>query len=119
MTTTTTATEAPATKVKHGDHLVIALPRFRGGEQDNEFQVGTVASYALECGDDPIAAIDRERRIGGPLHFAFNIGVTISAHHTEPIPTTRVALGDLIRLEGRTFRVTPAANHQISLVPVN
>jgi len=108
-----------AVEVKHGEKLTVAMPNYRGVMQDHEFQFGTVISYALANGEDPYFWIERERRNGGPLHFAFNVGVTIAAHAQELPEKRRARLGGLVKLEGVLFRLKEAPNQNLELVRVD
>lgn len=115
------ATEVPSTpELEPGARISVALPRFRadGRTVTHNFTVGTVADYAKKNGHDVEEWIERELRIGGPLHFAFNEGVTITAHKQEPVERVAFELGDLFRLDGKVFKIALAANNNIDLVEV-
>ena len=80
------------------------------------YQMGSVVSSSFRYGNCPIKAVERAVKLGHKLHFAFALGTCI---HSGPHTKGRyigVEIGQLVRFEGRYFRIDGAANRNISLV---
>ncbi|MBC9927193.1 hypothetical protein [Leucobacter sp. cx-169] len=115
---TATLTPPAVVQLADGDRLSIELPRFRGGVIAHDFTVVTTEGLARRRGDDPSVWVERARHLGHELHGAFNEGVTITAHQQEVVARTEVALGQTVELEGVTYTIAAAPNHNIQFVPV-
>jgi len=103
--------------------FVFAIPLIDGDllvtpEHLNRYRVGTVVSYALRNGECPIDAIDRARANGHELAYAYGVGACLSDSHRAAELAYEVRTGDLVRLEGRLYRVKAAPNNNLDLVEV-
>lgn len=90
------------------DHLCI--------DGQYRFRIGSVASYAIECGRCPIADFNRTVEQGHKTHFVTQMAVSLSISN---VPRGRFILIDsnqLIKFEGRVFKLTPAPNDNYNLV---
>jgi hypothetical protein len=114
--------EAPATKAFWKDRDVFALPvaaRFgihKGEVLWHFFTLGSVVSYALTNGEDPIAATERAIGNRHQLHWANQNAVCI---HDGP-HTKKTVIGlnwdDVIRFEGHLFSLAHDHNDNVRLV---
>jgi len=99
-------------ELKAGDRIALADDPMR------HYQMGSVASYALERNDCPIAAIERAKANRHELHFAFALATCIS---NPPPPKGRyigVRFDEDYYFEGRLFRFVPAPNRNLKMVEV-
>lgn len=107
-----------AVKLIDNERLVLPLEsRFGHGLIYHTFTIGSVVSYALRNGDDPVAAIDRARSFGHELVFIFGNGSCI---HNGPRSTTKhilVELGMTVRFEGNLYTIERAPNDNLRLKP--
>ncbi len=99
---------------KHGDRLLV-------GKYD-VFKVGTVVSYALESGNDPIACYLETVERGQKTHW---LNPEASCIHNGPRSTEVIydlsrSMGDVgtIWIEGKAFTLKYAPNRNIDLVAV-
>jgi len=75
------------------------------------YTAGTVVSYALKSGDDPIKAVQLAEARGHQLAWLNqNASVLSSRGRGEPEHCIIIRPGDLIRMEGRTYRVKRGNN---------
>lgn len=81
----------------HG--TAIAVGRIRAS-------IGTSAGYAMEYGEDPSTTVARHVARGHETVWANAEATVISDPPTRDVPRIRLAAGDHIRIEGRTFKVT-------------
>ncbi|TDP92346.1 hypothetical protein EDF62_1552 [Leucobacter luti] len=106
--------------LKVGDKLQIELPSLLGGTVPNNFQVGSLEAFWRKdrtlTEAEARAQVQRALDRGEASHFAFNLGVTLTAHRQEPVKYIDVELYDLVEIDGKTFQVTPAANHNVNIV---
>lgn len=110
LTPTTRWNDAePAKELRAGDRLVL------GGLRT--FSINSVVSYALECGEDPVAAIDHARGLGHELVWINGLGATLSRAPRAPRAHIIVEIGDRVRFEGQVYTIQPAPNHNLRLVP--
>lgn len=84
-----------------------------------EFSPGSVVSYALECGNDPIAEVEDARRRGHELHWLNPVGASLTSHKRDPWKLVRIEIGQRVRFEGRTFEIAAAPNDNLRLVRVD
>ena len=113
-------TAATISRLSHGDRIAVRVHDYRGrlSEKPDSFTVGSVAGYAAEYDEDPAAAVRRARQRGEALYYAFNEGVTITAHRQEPVERQQLELGDLVEMDRLTFRIEETSNRQIKLTEV-
>ena len=82
------------------------------------FTPNTVVSYALRYNEDPIAAHDRAVARRHKTHWMGQDAVLL---HDGPVTQEVVVgleLGQLVTLEGRTFRLVAASNNNVDLYVV-
>lgn len=83
------------------------------------FKFGSVVSYSLRNGDDPVAAVDRAREHGHELVWLSAQATALTAwdqpHETFP----GLHMGSIVFFEGREYRLVPAPNDNIRLERVN
>lgn len=79
------------------------------------YTVGSVVSYALKNGDDPIEAYQMAVERGHSVAWINTNASCISASRSEPKVCIIIRPGDLVRIEGRTYRVR-AGNNRPNLI---
>lgn len=82
-----------------------------------KFQISSVIDYALECGEDPVAALDRARERGHSLVWINGLPSVISQMQPEPENYIRVRHGVVVLFQGRIYRIDPANNRNLKLTP--
>lgn len=84
------------------------------------FMIGSVVSYALRNGDDPVEAIDHARSLGHELVYIFANGAVISSGGSlgQHRAHVRVTLGMRVQFEGNIYTIEKAPNHNLRLQPV-
>ena len=104
--------------VNHGTEF-----RLKDGGCIRGFKFGTVVGYALDCGADPIAMIQdtADRMVSDPyaghkMHWVNPLPATISSDAIPKKHYIGLSIGDVVRLEGRAFRLAKAPNRNIALV---
>ena len=112
--------------VKAND-VINVLGMHKDSELPSRFYFGSVVSYALENGYCPIAAY--ERTLDNMVKFPYNDHKTHWCSPDAPMLTSEyrelpevvgtLNLGDMVKLEGRIFKLEAAANNNINLVEVN
>lgn len=101
----------PAKELRAGD--LLCCP-----EGLTTYTVGTVISYALDNGDDPIAAVRMAVSHGYELAWINQNGGCITSHERPIENCIVIRPGDTIRLEGRCYTVEKGNNPgNLSLVP--
>lgn len=79
------------------------------------YYAGSVVRYAQECNEDPIAAIERARRLGHNLHWINAKGASITAWKQEQEDAILIGPGDRVFFEGIEFEVVKAPNNNFNL----
>ncbi|MBU1336039.1 MAG: hypothetical protein KJ944_08555 [Alphaproteobacteria bacterium] len=101
--------EVIATELIAGEKLVLG--------DLHTFKIGSLISYALESGQDPVRAIDRAREQGHDLVWINSLGAMLTAERRDPEPVVRVHMGMPILFQGVIYRLDPAANRNLKLTP--
>lgn len=97
-----------ATELVAGEKLVLDGLR--------TYTIGSVVSYAMKNGDDPVAAIDRARKNGHELVFIYGNGAMIySGARMEPTPHVMVEVGMVVRFQGNLYTIEKAPNQNLRL----
>ena len=76
-----------------------------------------MVSYALESGDDPVAAVDRARANGHDLVWINQRAACLTSHREPRQALIVVDNGDLIRIEGKLYRIRLFDRVHIALDP--
>lgn len=109
-------------------HSLYGCPVIRSNEKlalisnpMRHYSAGSVASYAIQCNDDPIEATRRAIENGHTLHWLNAMATCISS---PPPPKGRyigVEIGMVVHFEGRKFRIDPVPFNRdhIKLVDVS
>lgn len=94
-------------------HDVVALkkPRFY-----KMFTFGSVASFALENGDDPLESYEESKAKGHALYWLNANCVAITAHDEPKETYYEVNYGDEVLFEGKIFTVEKDFNDNLKLV---
>lgn len=111
----------PATGVqtiKAGEILGCGFMSRRYGIMYRQFKAGSVVSYALESGGDPIEAVQDAQKRGEKMHWINATSTSITAHQRAKYEVTLVEEGQLVRFEGRTFKIVKAPNENLDLQEV-
>lgn len=108
------------TNLEPGDKITVSLATWdRSRTQRHNFTIGSVAHSAAESGYDVEEHIERARRLGHQLYFAAVEGFAITAHRQIPVERADLELGDLVRIDGKVFRIDEAANKNVTLFEVD
>lgn len=108
--------EIEFTEIKSGESL--GLPRdSRNGRYFQEFKPGSVVSYALENGDDPIESLEKSKKLCHQLHWLNACGAMLTSAPRKQETWTLIMVGMLVRFEGRLFTIQNAPNQNLKLVP--
>jgi hypothetical protein len=78
------------------------------------YTVGSVVSTALASNQCPMEALERAKGFGHNLHFIYNNPICISNSETIKQTMLLVDLDATYRLEGKAFKIVPAANDNLS-----
>lgn len=114
------------------DHTTVIMDTDRRGFQFKHFYVGSVASYAMRNGEDPIAAVKNNIKRGKENTYQDYCNVWIGAHCTVIDNTGRSAakyaereaqavhlkFGDAVCVEGHPYRVVELHNQNVGLEPI-
>lgn len=113
-------------KFRHGEKIAIPFQSRNHGTLYHFFTLGTVAGYAVERGDDPIAEVERCKRQmiedphrGHKLYWVSANAVCISNQVTPKEDVPGFNYGDEIILEGHRFQLAKAPNDNCSLIPLD
>jgi hypothetical protein len=71
---------------------------------------GSVVSYALENGQDPIALLDREREHGYPTHWMTVERLSLTSHKQARRQYEALHVGQTIKFEGLSFKLERTRN---------
>ncbi len=119
--------EFPAYKVmKRGHADWQNAPTFKSGEiiaikRDgyyDRFKLGSVVSFSLEMGKDPIAAFEKAAEKGQRLWWATKLATCISSLAELKNTIYAVEFGEKISFEGWIFEIQPDYNDNIKLVKI-
>jgi len=83
---------------------------------NKRYQMGSVASYALEYNECPIEQFNKAQEYGYDLWWANSIPAMLTSEGEKPDYGTPVAIGDELYFEGHTFTIAKAPNGNIKLV---
>lgn len=100
------------TEIVADDQLGLARSRYY-----QEFSPGSVVSYAMKNGEDPIAAIEDAVARGHNLHWINACASSITSHARPKETLVEVKIGMVVRFEGRLFTIEKAMNNNLDLVP--
>lgn len=96
-----------ATELKDNDVLFFNL---------GTYKIGSVVGYALENGEDPIAAYNHAVQMGHELHYIFGLGACISDSRRERKRVIKVTIGMTVHFHGELFTIETAPNDNLKLV---
>lgn len=99
-------------KVKHGEEFTV-------GGITGAFSFFSVVSYSMECGDDPVAAIDRARAQREDLRGAIALASVLSDPPPPPVDRSRFEVGDVVIFEGVAVQIRKDHNNRVKLIPVD
>lgn len=86
------------------------------------WRLGSVVSYAIENGEDPIEEYNRALERGHQTHYAMALGAILKSHYEPKKPTDRrimVKYGDVIIFHGQKFQIKKAPNNNINLIKID
>ena len=84
----------------------------------NEYQAGSVASYALERNECPMEAIERAKRLGHELHWISACSVALTSHKQDQRTLVKVAPGMRVCFEGLRATIEKAPNNNLRFVRI-
>jgi len=84
-----------------------------------KFRAGSVVSYMLESGLDPVAAVQRAIENGHPLVWMNPEAAMLTAEKRAKTTHVAVTYQDRIRFEGVTYTLEPAPNNNLEMVRVD
>lgn len=82
------------------------------------YYAGSCVSYAQKYNEDPIASVDRARKLGHNLHWINAKGASITAWKQPQEDVILIGPGDRVFFEGIEFEVVTANNDNFNLKPV-
>lgn len=82
------------------------------------FTIGSVVSYALKTGRDPVEALDSARENGHELVWINGNGSMISSTQGAPEHLVQVEVGMQVHFEGRYYTIENAPNKNLQLKPL-
>lgn len=124
---TTILWTCPAFDVVEGPkepHTVERLVMLNDGDKlfdldtKDTYAIGSVISYALRNGEDPIKNLERAKERGHALHFVYGLAVSISNMQQARKTYIGVKVGERIRFEGRVFEIGRTFNRNLKLTEV-
>lgn len=92
-------------ELRHGDQVALMGRVHRGQPLPHLYTVGTAVSYALQYGEDPIAAHARCVERGEATHWLNEQAASISNMRQERKVYINVDLGQVVAVEGKFFVV--------------
>lgn len=101
-----------------GEEFAIGHDTPRHGRLYDFFRLGSVEGYAARYNEDPTKQIERAIAAGHDLYWANKRGTVISSHPQDHRTVRGINLGDIITFKGKTFRVDPANNGNVTLTEV-
>lgn len=102
-----------------GEKIAVPYQSLRHGKLYSFYQLGSVEAHARKRGEDPDAAVARERSLpNGKLYYAFGLGASLTAWERPKEVVPGFEIGDTIRFEGKRFRIDRAPNNNVELVEV-
>ena len=104
--------------LKDGDKLGLLKEHPRHGMMASKYRVGSVVAMAMEDGEDPIAARERNRRNGGKDHWINASAVSIVAWERPREVLIYVELGMLVLIEGVVYEIVAEPNNNLGLKKV-
>lgn len=114
-----TIIETPAyLTFKHGMKFAIPFQSQRHGTLWHFFTLGSVFGYAVHNGDDVLKNYERAVERGHKLWWANADAVVISNQKEEKKTIFGQNYGDVIKFEGKLFRLDKAPNNNVALVQV-
>lgn len=106
-----------AARITAGEPLMI----YRGDNytgDSHEAYAGSIVSYALASGRDPIELVQRALKNGEEMHWISLASVTITARRRAKRVVKALHAGQLVNFEGLTFAIVNAANDNYRLEQV-
>lgn len=100
---------------RDGDKIAVPYTTRKGDTLYNFYQLGSVAGYAIKNGECPFEAVERAKEFGHDLHYAFGLGVCLSAGPVAQKVVAYVEMNDVIRAFGKFWQIMPAPNNNIKL----
>jgi len=88
-----------------------------GGRAGRTYYAGSVISSALRDGDCPIEAYERAVEMGHKRHWIGQHATVISSGPQATREAVAVEPGQVIRFEGRFFKLAPTWNDNLNLIP--
>lgn len=102
-------------RFRHGTVFAMPWPTTRHGIQYHRYTLGSVCGYAVEYGDDPIAAYERAKANGHKLQYVYANAVSIGGPKRDKDSIWALSWGDIIAFEGKHFRLDKAPNQNVTL----
>lgn len=84
----------------------------------HQFKPNSVASYALEYNEDPIAKVERAKARGEAIYWLTPLAVCLSAHKRDQYELMQIEIGQRVYFEGKIFRIEAARNDNLNLVEI-
>lgn len=98
-----------------GEEIAVPYQSMRHGILYNFYQLGSVEAYARKNGVDPVEQVERAKRLGHKLYYAFGLATVITAWKQAKKTVPAFEIGDTILFAGKKFRIDRAPNHNINL----
>ena len=83
------------------------------------WKIGSVAGYAIECGEDPIEEVRKAVEMGHNIHFVMSIGACLSNNPIKEKRRIMIEEGEHVTFHGQRFEIKSTWNNNIELVKVS
>ena len=100
-------TEIDHEDILHSDHT--------GGRAGRTYHADSIWSYALRHGDCPQRLYERALEFGHSTYWINQNGTIISDRHEPVREAVSIWPGQIVRFQGRFFKIETAANENLSL----
>ena len=97
------------------DVIAIAYETRNHGTRYRRYTLGSVARYAMDRDDCPVEAIEKAKKSGQELYYAFPKEGMLTSHERPQEIAFLQKHGDKIRFHGKTLEIVSTPNHNISL----
>lgn len=108
--------KGPFDHLKHGDRIAILDGTYKDGEPRwRKVDVGSVVGFAIEMGNCPFKTYEKSKARGHELYWLNTCCSVISTMKTAQEVLFGFEVGDVVRLEGKLFKIEKTFNQNFKL----
>ena len=107
-----------AFRLNHGDELACAWPSRVYGSVYSLYKISSVFGYARDNDECPEAMLKLFEKNNDEKYHIFGLGACITSSKSPKKTYISVTEGDIVRFEGKMFRIEKTWNHNLKLVQV-